>query len=125
MQTACVSTRRRAIGQLAVGAGAATAAAVPAIAKAAPDPVLALVARTDALQRQAGAFQAAGDEDASDRFLDLAWAAGDEVMATTPATWEGLYAQLRVLAGRLDYDEEIALLRLRDFAQTLARRASA
>ena len=131
MQTACVSTRRRAIGQLAVGAAAAAAAAVPAIAEAAPDPVLPLAARYDALERQGAALLRVGDEDGGATLLDAAWRAGDEAIATSPTTVEGLAAQLRIMAERLsagtrgrerDGGDAYAVMR---HAQALAGRVSA
>ena len=112
------------------GCSAAAVAAVPAAAEGS-DPVLALVARYDALERQGSTLLRLGDEDGGATLLDAAWQAGDEAIATSPTTVEGLAAQLRIMAERLsagtrgrerDGGDAYAVMR---HAQALAGRASA
>ena len=106
MQTACASTRRAALGQLAgtVTGGTLAAAGVAVAQPAAPlvaDPVLALAARYDSLERQGEALLLACDEEGGAMLLDAAWRAADEAIATAPTTWAGLIEQLRIMAERL------------------------
>ena len=107
---------------------AAGAVAAPAQA-AEPDPVLALITRYDALERQGAALLLVGDEDGGAMLLDAAWRAADEATATAPTTIGGLIAQLRVLGERLtegsrqddaDAADAFAIMR---HAQALAGRA--
>ena len=117
--------RRDLLGRLA--GIAAVAAAAPAQA-AAPDPVLALVGRAEAFQRQGDALAAVRDSDGASHFWGLKWDTDDVMLATQPTTMAGLIHQMKIVAdrleggtrGRLDAED---VWRLAGFAEVLAARA--
>ena len=116
-------------GMLASLAGIAAAGAT-AVAAQAPDPVLELAARAQALQAQADALEAVGDDEGANHVWGLRWLADEQVLATAPTSLAGLVQQLRIVGDRLhggtrgpeDGDD---VHRLAGFAEALNGRAVA
>lgn len=115
-------------GALLSLAGLAAGAAAAPAQVAAPDPVLALVSRAEAFQRQGDALAAVRDSDGASHFWGLKWDTDDVMLATQPTTMAGLIHQMKIVAdrleggtrGRLDAED---VWRLAGFAEVLAARA--